>query len=114
MKSVKLLCVLISLLTLIVGSANADFNFPYATINLNLPLYDEPFNGVGNYYSGLSNSIRTALWNPAGIAKMPTVEASATMPLSLGSNSFVQTVKVEDFDFAAGSTGLSTGVFLDQ
>jgi hypothetical protein len=94
-----------------VNPAKADFNFPYANIKLNLPVYDEPYIGLGNYYSSLSDGIKTVLWNPAGIMKIPTVEASATIPMAFGSFSFGKTTKVDDFDFSSGSGSLTTGIY---
>lgn len=96
---------------LLVSSALADFDFPYANIRAGLPVYEEPFDGMGNYYGALSCGIRTVLWNPAGILRIPTVEANATFPLKLGSYSFTRTTGVEDTDFTAGASSLTMGVF---
>jgi len=99
------------LFLMIQAPAPADINFPYTNLKGNLPVYEEPFNGMGNYYSSLSNGIRTVLWNPAGIMKIPTVETSATFPLRLGSFSFTRKTNIEDTDFTAGASSLVMGVY---
>jgi len=54
----------------------ADLDFPYAGVQIKLPPQEDPFPGIGNYYSTLSKGMETALWNPASLAKLSLSEAS--------------------------------------
>ncbi|MFA5104978.1 MAG: hypothetical protein WC527_07385, partial [Candidatus Margulisiibacteriota bacterium] len=90
--------------------ALADFNFPYSNIRLNLPLYEDPIPGIGVYYGSLAKGMSTAFWNPAGLTKIPTVEANAMIPFGSLSSSFSQNFKIEDNEFDAGS-GFTNGIY---
>ncbi len=90
--------------------AFADFNFPYSNLHLNLPMYEDPIPGIGLYYGSLAKGMSTALWNPAGLTKIPTVEATAMIPMGAFSSSFSQNFKIEDNEFEAES-GFSNGIY---
>lgn len=92
------------------SAALADFNFPYSNLNLRLPIYEDPIPGIGIYYGSLAKGMSTALWNPAGLTKIPTVEATAIIPMGAFSSSFSQNFKIEDNEFDAES-GFSNGIY---
>ncbi|MBU0672519.1 MAG: hypothetical protein KJ732_05785, partial [Candidatus Margulisbacteria bacterium] len=48
----------------------ADIDFPYGRFSLRLPPAEDPFPGLGNYYSTLSKGMKSALWNPASLGKL--------------------------------------------
>lgn len=93
------------------SAAVADFNAPYSNIRLNMPIYEEPFPGIGNYYGALANGMKTALWNPAGITKIPTIEANITLPINFMSTSANKSFTISDNEFNAGGTGLTNGIY---
>ncbi len=99
------------LIILLSCTAYADIDFPYLNSRANIPIYEEPFSGMGSYYGSLSNGIKTVLWNPAGIMRVGTAEGSFTFPMNLTSVSFGYTSKIDDLDMDATGNGLSTGVF---
>ncbi len=77
-------------------------------------MYEEPYTGLGNYYSGLADGIRTVLWNPAGLLRQATGEASVTLPFKTGNYSFGKTLKVSDTDFTSGAGNLKTTLFFTK
>lgn len=110
MKLPKLVFIVPAILLSLSGLSFAALNFPYANLRTNLPIYEEPLIGMGNYYTGLAKGTATALWNPAGIMKVQTVEANASVPFSFSNASWNKSFKMSDFDFNAGS-GINTGVY---
>lgn len=57
----------------------ADVEYPYLRIRLKLPPSEDPFPGMGNYYSTLSKGMKSALWNPASLGKLKLSEASLSL-----------------------------------
>lgn len=94
----------------LISSASADFNFPYSNLSLRLPIYEEPLPGIGAYYGSLSKGMNTVLWNPAGLTKIATAEAHATIPVGAFSSSFSNNFKIQDNEFEAGE-GFSNGIY---
>ncbi len=88
----------------------ADFNFPYSNLTLSLPIYEDPIPGIGIYYGSLARGMTSALWNPAGLTRIPTAEANAQIPLGKLVSSFSNNFKVEDNEFEAGS-GFANGIY---
>jgi hypothetical protein len=108
MRKIVVICFAIFLAT--VSAASADFNFPYSNLNLRLPIYEEPLPGIGAYYGSLSKGMNTVLWNPAGLTKIATAEAHATIPMGAFSSSFNKSFQIEDNEFDAGE-GFSNGIY---
>lgn len=92
------------------STAFADFNFPYSNLRLTLPIYEDPIPGIGIYYGSLAKGMSTALWNPAGLTRIPTAEANARIPMGAFASSFSQNFNIEDNEFEAGS-GFSNGIY---
>ena len=92
------------------STAFADFNFPYSNLRLTLPIYEDPLPGIGIYYGSLAKGMNTALWNPAGLTRIPTAEANARIPMGAFASSFSQNFNIEDNEFEAGS-GFSNGIY---
>src|SRR3989344_5425405 len=107
MKLVKALIFPALIVISLSGVSGAVINFPYGNISMNFPVYSDPYPGLGSYYSALSNGVTTSLWNPAGIMKIATVEADATIPFNLGNFSYTRAMQIDDSDFAAGATELT-------
>lgn len=57
----------------------ADLNFPYIRTRLKLSPCEDPFPGMGNYYSTLAKGMKSALWNPASLGKLEISEGSVTI-----------------------------------
>jgi len=57
----------------------ADLNFPYIDSKLRVAPAEDPFPGMGNYYSTLDKGMKSALWNPASLGKLEISEGSVTI-----------------------------------
>src|SRR3989338_8549857 len=71
----------------------ADINYPYANIRLKLPPSEDPFPGMGNYYSTLSKGMKSALWNPASLGKLKLSDASLSVISGLETYNFQKSFK---------------------
>jgi hypothetical protein len=94
----------------------ADLDYPYLRVRLKLPPSEDPFPGMGNYYSTLSKGMKSALWNPASLGKLKLSEASLSSILELKTYDYQKSFDVEeqggDLEFDGGGTpGGNYGVF---
>ncbi len=71
-------------LLIVFGAGAADVNFPYGNIRLGLPPGDDPLPGFGSYYTTIPLGIKSALWNPASLAKLKLSEAAVSVILDQG------------------------------
>jgi len=87
----------------------ADLNFPYASFRLRLAPHDDPFPGLGNYYTTIAKGEKSVLWNPASLAKLQLSEASLALPMVSGLYSYEKSFKVTEsggkIEFDPGSIG---------
>ena len=96
------LFVLLACSFLLCASSYAATNFPYSSVNLKLPGFDDPYPGLGNSYSALGGGIRSALWNPAGLAKINVSEAYLGATATAPSSKYTKGYKVQDTDVQMG------------
>ncbi|MFC1637508.1 hypothetical protein ACFL1W_00655 [Candidatus Margulisiibacteriota bacterium] len=89
----------------------ADLHYPYLNIRLKLPPSEDPFPGLGNYYSTLSRGIKSALWNPASLGKLELTEASLSSMLEQKSYNYERSFDVAEYggDLDLGDGGTSGG-----
>ena len=105
-------------LLFVVGSTAqaADVNFPYGRINLKLPPIEDPYPGLGSYYSAYSCGLKSVLWNPASLGKVKLTEASISIFSPADAYSYNKISKVEEkrgtFEVGAGS-GISGKATMD-
>ncbi|MCU0641857.1 MAG: outer membrane protein transport protein [Candidatus Margulisbacteria bacterium] len=85
----------------------ADLDFPYGNVRLTVPPAENPFPGLGNYYSTLDKGMKSALWNPASLGKLKLSEAFVGLATATGSYNIDQTFKLKEmsgsFEVGAGS-----------
>lgn len=111
------LLILLSLFFLATSSQGADLNYPYGSFRLSLPFLEDPFPGMGNYYSTLSKGMKSALWNPASLAKLKLTEATIAVPSAPGlfnyDRSFTvgESSGVLEFDPGSVGSGGNYGIF---
>ncbi len=74
--SKRLLAILIALLIVSPSFSAIDLSYPYIRARVKLPPSEDPFPGLGNYYSTLSKGMKSALWNPASLGKLELSETS--------------------------------------
>jgi hypothetical protein len=103
-------------LTLGTTTLAADLDYPYLSFRLKLPPSEDPFPGMGNYYSTLSRGMKSALWNPASLGKLKLSEASLSSMLEDKSFNYQKSYNVDerggDLEFGDGATsGGNYGVF---
>ena len=77
-------------------AAGPKVHFPYTTLYLKHPALEEPFPGLGSNYSCLANGMNTALWNPAGLSKVATMEQSISFLQNSPRVSVVSTMELPD------------------
>lgn len=91
------------------SSPAADLNYPYGSFRLTLPSLEDPFPGMGSYYSTLSRGMKSALWNPASLAKLKLSEAAISIPSASGVYDHAKSFTVSEtggaLDFDPGSIG---------
>jgi hypothetical protein len=54
-------------------------DFPYGRFQLQTNPTDNPFPGLGNYYSTLSKGIDTVMWNPASLGKLKNSQVNLAL-----------------------------------
>ncbi|MFA4967222.1 MAG: hypothetical protein WC624_03285 [Candidatus Margulisiibacteriota bacterium] len=86
------------------GFSLAAYDFPYAAFTLKMPAYKNPFPGLGANYCTLGGGLDTAMWNPAGLAKIGTAETRIDLTSTAGGSSFPKSYHVNDSTFEVGST----------
>lgn len=59
-------------------------DFPYGRFQLQTNPLDNPFPGLGNYYSALDKGIETVMWNPASLGKLKNTQADLSLISELG------------------------------
>ena len=103
------------LLFSLTGSAQAaDLTYPFGQINIKLPPTEDAIPGMGNYYCALSQGMKSALWNPASLAKLKLSETSLSMVSAIGTYNVERTTKLTEISktFEAGGTsGGSAGEY---
>lgn len=77
LRKVTFVFVLVFLLPFITYAA--DLNFPYGNFSMKLPPSEDPFPGMGNYYTALSRGMKSVLWNPASLGKLKLAETSISI-----------------------------------
>lgn len=109
MKSGIFIAVLAMLTLFVCSSQAADLNYPYGRVSLKLPPSENPYPGLGNYYSTLAKGMKSVLWNPASLGKLKLSEASISTVLAMGSYDMTKTSSVEEkggtFEVGAGTAG---------
>lgn len=90
----------------------ADLDFPYANFRLKLPPSENPFPGLGNYYSTLSKGMKSVLWNPASLGKLKLSEASFSTISALKTYNYERSFNISEYSgtFEAGG-GSSAGEY---
>ena len=99
----------ILILALFASSAfSLEGNFPYINFILKAPGLNDPYPGLGNYYSSLGEGIDTVLWNPASLGKIKSSQGSLGFTASNLSDPFKKNYKITDQSFnPSGSEGQS-------
>ncbi|MBU0687192.1 MAG: hypothetical protein KKB81_05015 [Candidatus Margulisbacteria bacterium] len=106
-------------LLLVVFSSSVSFaaiNYPFIDTHLKTPNPDDPYAGYGTMHSALSTSISTALWNPAGLTKIPTGEITVLLSQKNPSYAVNRTNDVEDqtFDMGEDNSGFTANVYFSR
>ncbi|MFH1683873.1 MAG: hypothetical protein ABIA67_03220 [Candidatus Margulisiibacteriota bacterium] len=87
----------------------ADIDFPYGSFRFKVPPSEDPFPGLGGYYSTLSNGMKCALWNPASLGKLKLSEASFSTISALETFDYQKSFNLEEtsgnLEFDTGSVG---------
>ncbi|MBI5078570.1 hypothetical protein HZB08_00920, partial [Candidatus Saganbacteria bacterium] len=93
------------------NSQAVDLNYPYGRVNLKLPPSDDPFPGMGGYYSALPAGMKSVLWNPASLGKLTLSEASISLASTAGSYNMDKVSKITEpsgtLEVGAGTGGKS-------
>ncbi|MFH1826546.1 MAG: hypothetical protein ABH823_04560 [bacterium] len=82
--------------------------FPYARISLNTPPLENPYPGMGSYYSALSKGIKTVLWNPASLAKIEHAETDLAFINEIEPANVTYNYETSDQTMSFGSQGNET------
>ena len=96
----------------------ADLDFPYGRFRMKYAPSEDPFPGLGNYYSALSKGMKSALWNPASIGKLKLSETSISMISPMEIYNYERSFTVNErsgdieFDENASTPGGKYGIFL--
>ncbi len=97
-----LIIALISVLALSSEAQTVPGNdFPYVRVYLNAPPLDDPYPGLGNYYSAVSKGIETVMWNPASLTSIKHAQSSFSLISELQAFEYLRKYETED-----GSTDL--------
>jgi len=96
---------IILIVFLISSSALAiEGTYPYANIVIKAPGLDDPYPGLGDYFSSLGEGIDTVFWNPASLGKIRSSQGSLGFTASNLSDPFNKNYKIKDQTFnIAGS-----------
>lgn len=84
----------------------ADLNFPYSNFRLKLSPSEDPFPGMGNYYTTLSKGMKSALWNPASLAKLKLSETSFSINSAMEIYNYQRTTSMTE---TSGDLSISEG-----
>ncbi|OGC11469.1 hypothetical protein A3K48_03040 [candidate division WOR-1 bacterium RIFOXYA12_FULL_52_29] len=74
----------------------AEVAFPYGRFSLKLPPLENPYPGFGGYFTTISLGQKTALWNPASLAKLKLSEFSWDTFIGAGHSSGTKTSRVDE------------------
>lgn len=89
----------------------ADVSFPYINGRLKFPNSQDPFPGLGNYYTSLSQGMATTLWNPASLGKLKTTSLSLGISSASNPGSYQRTVNVNEISETMQINGSDAGTF---
>lgn len=87
------------LLPLIISSslaATPDLYYPYGRVSLVLPPSENPFPGLGSYYTTLDKGMKSAPWNPATLGKLKLSEAAFSISTASGSYDLSKITKINE------------------
>lgn len=118
MRSLKLVAILIAFSVFIFSPVMAavELNYPYVNLKLKLPPAEDPFPGLGSYYSSLGNGMKSVLWNPASLGKLKLAETSLSLATSPLPSQYTRTTNFSEISDTidlgdSGSGGAEYGVF---
>lgn len=81
----------------LVTAAHAiEVNFPYVNFNLKLPPLENPYPGLGSYFTTISLGQKTVLWNPASLSKLKLSEYSFDGFLGSGRYNGIKTSLIDE------------------
>ncbi|MBU0502645.1 MAG: hypothetical protein KJ811_05335, partial [Candidatus Margulisbacteria bacterium] len=90
----------------------AGTTFPYARIDLRTPTHNDPFPGLGTYYSALSDGINTARWNPASLMKIEHAQGNLSLSGATNKTTYNYNYATDDSTLNLGSqTDFSVGYY---
>lgn len=102
----KLILVFCCLFVLILPAAAAtDVDFPYGEFKIKSPPLEDPYPGIGSYYSTVSKGIGTILWNPAALVNIGTTEAMLGISGASALEKFDKLFNIKDTTFEADVSG---------
>ena len=82
---------------LLMTAAHAiEVSFPYVNFNLKLPPLENPYPGLGNYFTTISVGEKTVLWNPASLSKLKLSEYSFDGFLGSGRYSGIKSSPIDE------------------
>jgi hypothetical protein len=91
----------------------ADLDYPYGRFRIKLPPSEDPFPGLGNYYTTLSKGMKSALWNPASLGKLKLSEISISTISPLERYNYDRTFDIKEpsgeFDLAEEGASAQPG-----
>jgi len=74
----------------------ADLTYPYIRGTLTVPAGQDPYPGLGTYYSAVSSGMKTVLWNPASLGNLKLSEASYSSILQTNTYSYTRNTNVAE------------------
>ena len=89
----------------------ADVNFPYSSVRLKFSTSQDPYPGLGNYYSTLAQGMKTSLWNPASLGKLKVTDVSLGISSASKTGTFLKTVNVTEMSGNLQNNGSTAGQY---
>ena len=96
---VRKILILVFLFFFIQRFSYAGNDFPHINIIIKNQAQEDPFPGMGNNFSSLTQGIDTVMWNPAGLVKMGVSAINVGLPTPTTTPRFIKSYKVDDFGF---------------
>jgi hypothetical protein len=93
-------------------SVQANPIFPSANIGFSGSGMDDPFPGFGRNYCSLGDGIRTVLWNPASISKIPVSETYFSYSTSAKPSNYLKAFDITDPSIEASGTNFKIDFLL--